>query len=363
MRITLVQPTFQPAAPGATDWHVRDLSISLAARGHDVTVLTGHRRRSSIERHSGVRVVRRWRPPQLRPLSWYDDHVADAPGTVWHLCRGAYDIAHAFSPAAGWAALEARRLGGPPVVFSYHRVATRPDLVRRRYRLEMLEALTREAHLVSVPSGAAARAFRACFGRDPVVLPGGVRVAEPASSSRRAAEPMLLCVALPGDPGDRPALPLRAFELLRRRRPDARLRVIDATGSGGAPARLPPGTEWIDGARAALADELAGAWVSVVPAVEEPSGVPLLASLAAGTPVVATRSGAGPEIVTDERVGRLCVVEDAEAMARSMEEALALADEPRTAAACRRRARDYDWTRIAADYEAAYASLVPEPAG
>lgn len=360
MRIALLQPTFWPEVRRGSERLVHDLGVSLAARGHDVTLLTSHRRRPSVEHESGVRVVRRWRPPEVAPLSWYEHHVANIPAVVWGLWGGGYDVAHAFFPSDGWAALQARRIGGPPVLFSFHGIPARSHLVRRRYRLEMVEALARRADAVSVLSEAAAVRFRSYFGRSPTILPGGVMAGEYALSLARTSEPTVICTASLGDPRKRGEVLFAAFELLRKRRPAARLRVVrtpDPVMSQPSPP-LPAGAEWVEGSRTGeMAKALASSWVSVLPSIEEAFGLVLVESLAAGTPAVGARSGACPEIIDDERVGRLFDPDDHESLARSLDEALDLATDANTAAACRRRAAEYDWKRIVGLYEDAYATL------
>jgi glycosyltransferase involved in cell wall biosynthesis len=360
VRIALLQPTFWPEVKRGSERLVHDLALWLVRHGHEVTLLTSHRGRCSTEYRPRLRVIRRWRPPERPPLTWYEQHVANIPGVVWHLCRDSYDVAHAFFPTEGWAALQARRLGGPPVVFSFHGIPARTHLVRRRYRLEMIEALAHDADAVSVLSEAAAERFRAYFPRDPLVLPGGVMVDEFPSSRARTPEPTLICAASLGDSRKRGDVLLSAIDRLRGRRPDARLRVVRTPDPvmSGRPPSLPEGAEWIDAdSTPELADALASSWASVLPAVDEAFGLVLVESLAAGTPVVAARSGACPEIVDDERIGRLFTPDDPDDLARCMDETLALAASRVTVDACRRRATVYDWARVGSLYEALYTSL------
>jgi glycosyltransferase involved in cell wall biosynthesis len=360
MRIALLQPTFWPEVRRGSERLVHDLALYLAGRGYDVTLLTSHRGLPSTEYDSRLRVIRRWRPPERPPLTWYEHHVANIPGVVWHLCRGEYDVAHAFFSAEGWAALQARRLGGPPVAFSFHGIPARSHLVRRRYRLAMIEALAHHAEVVSVLSEAAAQRFRVYFRRDPLILPGGVLTDDFSSSRPRARHPTLICAASLGDARKRADVLFSAFDLLRERRPDARLRVVRTRDPvmSGQPPSLPEGAAWIDADHTPeLADALASSWASVLPAVDEAFGLVLVESLAAGTPVIAARSGACVEIVDDERIGRLFTPDDPQDLARCMDEALTLTEDRLTSDRCRRRAAAYDWSRVGGLYEALYAAL------
>lgn len=365
MRIALLHPTYWPEVRRGSERLVHDLATELAGRGHEITILTTHEARPSATNEDGVRVVRNWRPPFLRPLRWYEDHVADAPTTIWSLHRGRFDLAHAFHPADAWAAVKARRLGGPPTVFSFHGIPVRQYLVERRYRLEMLRTTIAQAAATTVLSEAAATAFRRYLLTEPRILPGGVRCAEFEVEEPRSPQPTLVCSASLRDPRKRSELLLAAFERLRERRPEARLLLVrprDPLIFWSTP-RLPAGVSWVEADDTpSLARAYAGAWASVLPSVDEAFGLVLIESLAAGTPAVAARSGACPEIIDDERVGRLFASDDADDLVRAMEEALDLGSEPETAAACRERAAEFDWPGVAEAYEGLYESILEAPA-
>ncbi|MGH2951458.1 MAG: glycosyltransferase, partial [Solirubrobacterales bacterium] len=129
MRIALLHPTYWPEVRRGSERLAHDLGTTLADRGHQVTLLTSHRRRPSASTEDGIRVLRSWRPPELPGLSWYEDHVATVPAAIWRLLRGDYDLAHALFPADAWAAFQAHRRGGPPYVFSIHGIVNREALV------------------------------------------------------------------------------------------------------------------------------------------------------------------------------------------------------------------------------------------
>ena len=361
MRIALLVPTYWPEVRRGTERLVHDLAVALVERGHAVTLLTSHRGRPATAVEEGVIVSRAWRPPEVRPLSWYEHHVAATPAIVWRLLRGDYDLAHAFFAADAWAATRARGLGGPPVVFSMHGIPGREFLVARRYRLEMTVGAVERAEAVSVLSEAAAEPFRRYFAREPEILPGGVRCADFAVDGRPTDVPTVVCAASLGDPRKGAGVLFEAFARLRRSRPTARLRLVrtrDPVMSGTLP-EIPVGAEWIDGDETAdLARAFATASASVLAAVHEAFGLVLLESLAAGTPVVAARSGASGEIVTSPSVGRMFPPGDVESCARAMEEAIDLGSRPQTPAACRRRASEYDWSRIVERYERVHEEAV-----
>jgi glycosyltransferase involved in cell wall biosynthesis len=363
VRIALLHPTYWPEVRRGSERVVHDLGVTLAGRGHEVTLITSHRGPTRAAFEEGMRVIRARRPPAPPGTGVYEYHVANAPGVAWRLRRGGFDVVHAFFPVDAWVAVQLRRRGGPPVVATLHGIPTRRYLVARRYRLEMLRAIAAGADECTVLSEAAADRFRRYLLREPRVLAPGVvtgAFATDGASPRKEAEPVLFCPASLGDPRKRGELLLTAFSALRLRRPGLRLILAggrDPVMSGPGPA-LVDGVETIDvESTGALADAYARASATVLPSVEEAFGLVLIESLAAGTPVVAARSGAGPEIVTDSRLGRLFDADDQVDLARAMEEAMELAADAETAAHCRDRAADYDWRRIVGDYEAIYESV------
>jgi phosphatidylinositol alpha-mannosyltransferase len=361
MRIALLHPSYWPEVRRGSERLVHDLGATLAGRGYDVTLLTSHRGRRRVSSEDGIRVVRAWRPPdRLMHRRAYEHYMTVIPASILALLRGGYDIAHAFYPTDAWAAVQARRLGGPPVIFSMHGIPTRPYLVTGRYRLAMLKHTIRAATATVVLSEAAAEPFRRFLMHEPHVLPGGVFCDSFAVDAERSTEPTLVCAASLDDPRKRAEVLREAFERLRERRPGARLLLAGRTDPrhGRLQLELPPGARLVDGDETgALARAYATSWASVLPAVEEAFGLVLLESLAAGTPVVAARSGACPEVLSADSLGRLFEPGDAEALARAMDEALDLGLRPETAAACRARAREYDWSRVVPRYEALYEAV------
>jgi glycosyltransferase involved in cell wall biosynthesis len=365
VRIALLHPTYWPEVNRGSERLIHDLGFALARRGHEVTVLTTYPGPSSTANEDGVRVVRSRRIPQPPTLGLHEDWLGNVPTFVWRLARGDFDVAHAFHLSPAWAALRAGRFGGPPLVFSFHGMPTREHLVARRYRLEMLQEVVSKGAASCVLSEAVADPFRRYLLREPEVLPGGVMAEEFSVEEPRADPPTLICAASVGDPRKRGALMLEAFGLLRERRPEVRLEVTRTPDPHLSPYsfELPPGARWIDpGSTEALARAYVRASASVLAARDEPFGLVLVESLAAGTPVAAARSGSCPEIVDSPRIGALFDGEDPEGLATAMSDALDLGRKRRTAAACRRRAAEYDWSHVVERYEAVYERAVPASA-
>jgi glycosyltransferase involved in cell wall biosynthesis len=361
MRIALCHPTYWPEVRRGSERLAHDLGATLAARGHDVTLLTTHSGPRSAAVEDGMRVVRGRRVPQLPGMNWYDEYIGAVPSTLRELTRGGFDLAHALYPTDAWTARLARRFGGPPYVFSVHGIVNRPYLVRRRYRLEQFKSAADDAAAVSALSEAGAQPLRRYALADPVILPGGVIAAEYEGAVARPQEPTLLCPASLGDPRKRGELLLEALAILRQSLPAARLVLAGGRDpfSGAGPSQLPPGVEAVElDGTIELAATYRSVSATVLPSVDEAFGLVLLESLAAGTPVVAARSGGCVEILTDDRVGAPFTPDDPADLARAMGAALELAQQPATIDACRAHAAGWDWERVAERYEAVYEDAI-----
>jgi phosphatidylinositol alpha-mannosyltransferase len=353
MRIALLHPTYWPEVRRGAERLVHDLAGWLAGVGHEVTLLTTHRERTTTADEDGVRVVRMRRPPdRLFERRAYELYLGTAPAQAYGLLRDRFDVAHAFFPGSGWAALRARRYGGPPVVYSNMGIPTREYLVGARYRLPMHVQLARHAAACTVLSEAAARPFRRYLLRDPEVIPPGIACADLAIDAPRAERPTIVYSGSPAEPRKRLGLLIDAFRVLREQHPNARLQLAGRREPGFA-IELPAGVEWVEGDHTpVLARTLASAHVAVLPAVGEAFGLVLAEALAAGTPVVAANAGGPGEFVTPA-VGRLFQPDDRDSLVAALEQALELNG---TRDVYRAHARQWDWSVIGPRYEAVLTS-------
>jgi glycosyltransferase involved in cell wall biosynthesis len=349
VRVAILHPTWWPEVRRGAERLTHGLASWLAAAGHEVSLLTTHRRANATTRVHGFTVVRSWRPPdRVFQRRAYEDFLGTIVPQVRDLLGGDYDVAHAFHPVSAWSALQAHRRGGPPVVFSTTGIPTRPYLVARRYRMRMNLDAAREAAACSVLSKSAAEPFRRYLLREPEVIPPGIDCADWEVDVGRAERPTIVYAGSLSDPRKRLPLLLDAFSELRRRRPEV---VLKLAGRPEPWLRLdlPEGVELLGAEAAAdLPREVATAHLSVLPAVEEAFGLVLAESLAAGTPVVAARSGAGPEIVSAD-VGRLFDPDDRDSLVAALGQGLDM--EAGSAGACRARARQWDWSTVGPRYE------------
>lgn len=210
----------------------------------------------------------------------------------------------------------------PPVVFMAHDMLPGP-LVGAQVR-----AAARRAALVVVPSRAVA------FDLGPrvpaVVVPPGVDLDRFDPTAQPAEPPVVLVLgAIVG--WKQPQLALEVLAIVRRQRPNVRLRIVGAPIDAAGERLLAElreramrpdlaGAVEFPGAVADAAGELARASCLLHCAPREPFGMVVVEALAAGRPVVAP-AAAGPQEILDES-GLLYPPGDAAAAARAVLRAL-----------------------------------------
>jgi glycosyltransferase involved in cell wall biosynthesis len=182
--------------------------------------------------------------------------------------------------------------------------------------------------------------------------------------------PIVFCAAALDDRRKGGRVLMRAFNLLKRERPEVILQNASAISPDVLDELLglvdPRWRKDVHFLGSVPWDELprlyGRATVSVLPSLWEAFGLVTVESMATGTPVVGTDDGALPEVIDDPGVGRLfapgeeSAVEpsNAEGLARALAEGLALGAEPRTRQRCRARAEEYGWDRIGPRIERLY---------
>lgn len=231
-------------------------------------------------------------------------------------------------------------------------------------------ANTRRADCVLVESDYCRRAIMQHYGvrSDRIaIVPEGIDVqgwsaALATAPSRQADQPTILCVARHYRRKHIDDL-IRAFAIVRRYVPDARLRLV---GSGPEFDRnmelarslgIMSSVTFLGGvADADVKREYVACDVFCLPSVQEGFGIVLLEAMVAGKPIVATTATAIPEVVQHGETGILVPPRDVQSLAGAL--LLLLTDADRRAAygrTARQRVERYDWRRVADQFVAAIA--------
>jgi glycosyltransferase involved in cell wall biosynthesis len=375
---------------GGQNVHVAALATALAARGHDVAVYTrrdGWEQPDRVPLCSGVEVVHvPAGPPAPLPK---DELLPFMPAFGRWLAKEwsgpeRPDVVHAHFWMSGLASVQAGEDVGVPVVQTFHALG----VVKRRHQgtsdpsprtrvraerrlaaqVEMVIATCSDEVRELVRQGAAVERIQ--------VIPCGVDVEHFTPNGPALLPPAggrLLCVS----------------RLVERKGVDTVVRALPGLpGAELVIAGGPPVEELPSDAEAArltaLAEELGvGDRVRLIGRVEhddmpallrcadvvvstpwyEPFGIVPLEAMACGRPVVGTAVGGLLDTVTPGVTGLLVPPRDPDAVAAAVRTLLADTDlRARFGAAASRRAVErYDWSRIAADTEAAYETVIKEP--
>jgi phosphatidyl-myo-inositol alpha-mannosyltransferase len=372
LRIGLVCP-YSLVSPGGVQSHVLGLAGHLLDQGHEPFVLAPGE--LPPELHAALSADRFSNAGVAVPLR-YNGSVARVnfgPLSAAHvrrwLRRHRFDLLHVHEPVTPSIALLALRAAVQPVVATFHAATPRSRSLQLAGGL--LRSATEKLHVSIAVSETARRVVVQHLGREPVVIPNGIRFADFARTPRPATTAdrcRLVFLGRTAEPRKGLDVLLAALPAIRRAVPG--LEVVIA-GQGSRP--LPPGCVRLGLVSEAEKAELLGsADVFVAPhRARESFGIVVLEAMASGVPVVAADLAPfvdllGPAVPGGPAAGRLFRTGDPQSLARSVIEVLLRPDRAMTALA-RQRALRYDWSRVGARVLEVYRAVqaggaaVPHP--
>jgi glycosyltransferase involved in cell wall biosynthesis len=340
MRIAITHPYSWPDVRRGAERMIVESSEALAARGHDVTVLTSGGASSRV-RAKGVRTVRYRRlfPDAHRHERWFGWRIHPA------LLAGRYDVVHSLMPWDAVAAIRTARVAGHRTVYEELGNPVREKVQQRRDRAAR-ERVIAEVDVFACMSEFSRRHLEDGWGRAGTIIPGGVDTSQFAPLPRHERPTILFSGAV-----DRPEKCVRellaAVAVLAERRPDVQLHLSGPGDTGPLLAAAPEAARQRTtvlplGEPGDLARQYARSWTTCLPTLWDSFGLVVIESMASGTPVVGGPAGAPREVI-DPSVGAVAASLEPADLAAALDHALDLAERPATAAACQAVAARYDW--------------------
>lgn len=345
MKVVLSHVYSWPEVRRGGERYLHEVASALHDAGHQVQVFSSalHPGRDEV---LGVSTTWFHRRPLLRSkFGECAEEVGFGVRVGLHLIAKDFDVWHALGTADAAAATLAGRVGGRRSVYTSLGIPSRWYRDSRRDR-RLHDLVIRRADTYICLSAAAGDALRSGWGREPVVIGGGVDLRRFTPGSRHAV-PALLYSGTLDDPRKNVALLLEAAGILRRAVPKLELWISGQGDLESLLAQAPAESRDVVvdvgiGSPEEHAARYARAWVTVLPSYDEAFGLCLVESLAAGTPIVVLEGSGGPEEIVRSGIG-FKSTNSAEALAEACSKALELAQAAGIAQACRTEAARYDW--------------------
>lgn len=337
MRIVLTSVHCWPDVRRGGERYLHELAGGLVRAGHHVQVLsTGQHPGSDVVLGAAVRRLPERRLGRFGELEVQAAFGAQCLGRLaGPVLAGRWDVWHATSTADAAAAAVLGRTRRVRTVFTDHGFPARPSRDSRSDR-RLHRLVVKEIGAYVCVSDAAAQYLARDYGRTASVVPPGVVWGAHAPATRDP-RPTLLYSGSLTESRKGVSLLLAAARELRTQVPDLQVWLA-------GPGRLDVDSDLVT--RCGLLDDAslraayARAWVTVLPSTAESFGMTVVESMASGTPAVVLKGGGGPaEIVTPDTG----VLADATQLVDGLADGLELSRRPTTVAACRDRARDFDW--------------------
>jgi phosphatidylinositol alpha-mannosyltransferase len=343
--------------PGGVQAHVRDLSETLIARGHDVSVLTPAEDDEALPAYcvgAGKPVSVPYNGSVARLLF---GPVSAARTRRW-LRRGEFDLIHVHEPVAPSVSFVACVFTDRPIVATFHMSNPRSRAMSA-FEPVFIPALEKVSARIAV-SEAARRTTVEHLGGDAILIPNGVAVDHFEHAPLFPGHPDGCTLAFLGridEPRKGLQVLLSALALL-----PSHVRLLVA-GPGEAPVDAALGDRVTflglvdEPTKAAL---LRSADVYVAPNTGgESFGIVLLEAMAAGAPVVASDLDAFRRVLGDRLAGSLFPVGDPVALAALL---AAVLDDPARRAAMsaigRAEVTKYDWRTVADRITGVYETVL-----
>jgi len=344
VRIAFTHAYCWPEVRRGAERYTQELGAALAARGHDVAILSSAWK-ATDSTLDGVRTVR------LRRLRGNDyGHEADfARRIVPRLLAGRWDVVHSMGRRDALASIRVAKVRRRRTVFTDLGLPSREWWDPQGKEGRVVEAVVAGIDVYGCMSRCALEYLERDYGRtDGALTPGGVELSRFTPAEQRVPRPTLLFSAALTEPRKGLAVLLEALPLIAREEPDVALWL---SGPGDpsdvlapAPAAARERTELLDlGEPKEVHERYGRAWTTVLPSTHDSFGMALVESLACGTPLVVSTHSAPKELVTSGVTGELCEPGDATGLAAACLRAIELARKPGTVAACRTSAAAFDW--------------------
>jgi phosphatidylinositol alpha-mannosyltransferase len=355
MRIALTHAYSWPDVRRGAERMIHELSMALAARDHEVTVLTAGSTPGRGD-EGGVEVIRLRRRAPSNERHEIDFGLRLVP----LLARRRFDVVHSLGPRDAVAAIWTARIGRRHRTVYTNLGLPIHDWWDHRPERRAHERIVKAVDVYGCMSQFALRALATEYGRTGVLTPGGVNLEQFVPSNAREKRPTVLFSGALSEPHKGAATLLQAAGQLRRDFPDL---VVWLSGPGdpepliaAAPERVVDHVRVLPlGDPTDQASRYGQAWVTALPSKGDSFGMVLVESLACGTPIVASTHSALPELVSPGMTGALCEPLDVGSLVEALRSAFALAQNPKTIEACRESARRYDWkTALAPMFERYY---------
>ena len=362
MRIAITHPTTIERVCRGTERLIHETAMYMSKREHDVRIIACKPgAREIVDKHGYICDSHRriWHPA-LGKLGIREEH-SFVLTCMRELLRRRYDLVHAHSMGDATGAALARRFNRTPFIFfinglppsvNYYRTISTKGAVFRH-------AVTSADEIICV-SEYVRDYIEERFGRRGALIPVPLDMQQfPLWEGKKHDPPVIFCAAALNDHRKGGRVLMRAFNLVKQKRPEVILQnasailpqVRDELMSLVEP-RWREDVHFLGNVAWDELPQLYGrATVSVLPSMWEAFGLVTVESMATGTPVVGTRDGALPEIIDDVRVG--CLFEpgenssfepdNAEGLADALCQGLLLGEDEATRQICRAHVEKYSW--------------------